>query len=533
MKGSGFVWEIIRLNEKKTYKLLFNLGLNYFLFGFIIVTILSGLFSVPFTIFNISYGIVGGLLTLASLLFLVHSTYHYGKEIIISQCRAEELSPSMHPLIFNILEEMLVASNCGFRPKLYATPGMAPNAFAVGIKSEKSAIIVTTGLLVLLNRSQLQGVIAHELAHIINKDTLYLTFAATIFNRKPKTKLFNFSGNYQYTSIFSKYNKFIYISLSINREYLADATAIRFTRYPEGLASALELISSSNIRLHEVRRKMIPFYIVDPLKENRTHPDTLRRVRILRNITKGANYNYYQESYSKVLGTNVKIIPENELEEEYIPLKSDKAMETSSNTKTEQDLIREIKDLDKAINHYRFIGCNCGLKLKIPPECKKDMIRCPRCGYKHQLIDATFEKPDSPYKISPFKDEIRDINLLTEDCLYIRKKLDYWESFYCDCGHMLQLSPGFTNLNIRCTRCNKKIKIKDKGSSEKDTKKTRLKEAFCIMTHQREDDNWDYFSCKCGNVIELAEGFKKPDIRCRKCGGRIKIVYPEKLGGDK
>ncbi len=545
------MWEIIRANKRKTTMLLLILALNSFFSGFLVATVLFGytFFLTGLISSGLFFGTIGGAIGLFIFFLEGITSYLYGNEIILSRCRAKELTPSMHPQLFNILEELLIASNSKFKPKLYATPSIVPNAFATGIKIEDSAIVVTTGLLTQLSRNEMQGVIAHELSHIINRDTLYLTFAGTILNFKAKAALlggFDYDSRSSYnkdeTTIFDyleqvqeHINASLYFSLSKNREYLADATAVRLTRYPEGLASALEKISSNDSLLHEARYNTAPFYIINPInkKNSKTHPPVEDRVRILRNISKGANYKDYQDSFNYVAKSTESIIPKSVLEEDYVPLKTDGEVESPMNGKTILDIVRETKDLDKAINNFRFIFCNCGLKLKIPEDFTRDQIHCPRCGSKHQLVNASSIEPKSPYKENPFEDGVKDVNGLIDGNLYIRKKVGSWESFFCDCGYVLQLAPTFRGKRIQCFHCDKEIKIKEREvNSNADEIRENIKEKVdkdkYIMVHDRFEDEWEFFSCDCGNVIQLSEGFKKHSIRCRACNGNIKINYPEK-----
>ena len=95
----------------------------------------------------------------------------------LSVSNAREVTPDVHQQLFNVVEEMQIAANLPKMPKVYIIDEAAPNAFATGIKPENSAITVTAGLLSKLNRDELQGVIAHEMSHIVNRDILVMTFA--------------------------------------------------------------------------------------------------------------------------------------------------------------------------------------------------------------------------------------------------------------------------------------------------------------------------------------------------------------------
>ncbi len=125
--------------------------------------------------------------------------------------------------------------------------------------------------------------------------------------------------------------RLLYFALSRKREYLADASAVRLTRYPEGLASALENISSTNLNLASANKATAPMYIVNPLKRMRemalsdltsTHPPTSERIKILRSMSQGVNYLSYQKAFSLVKGQVSPIIPASGIREtEIIPIR--------------------------------------------------------------------------------------------------------------------------------------------------------------------------------------------------------------------
>lgn len=167
------------------------------------------------------------------------------------------------PILYNVVEEMSIAASLGFIPKIYIINSEIPNAFSVGVNEKNAAVAVTVGLLSNLNRDELQGVIAHEIAHIKNLDTLYLMYAGVIFGVVvcvSDTILRSISRS---SSRSSKGNagiavlialvlaiispilvRMLYLTISRKREYLADACACQYTRYPTGLASALNKISN-------------------------------------------------------------------------------------------------------------------------------------------------------------------------------------------------------------------------------------------------------------------------------------------------
>ena len=185
--------------------------------------------------------------------------------------------------------------------------------------------------------------------------------------------------------------RLIYFAISRKREYLADASAIRLTRYPEGLASALEKISGTNLDLVSANKVTAPMYIVNPLKGKglkiadltSTHPPISERVKILRNIT-SATYLNYQQAFSTIKGKATPILPPSGLRDNKdIPLLSPTGTEEKSqDSKTS---MRNLGDLMRTVNGYAFLTCLCGLKIKLPPTFKEPKVKCPKC---QRLLDS-------------------------------------------------------------------------------------------------------------------------------------------------
>ena len=195
----------------------------------------------------------------------------------------------------------------------------------------------------------------------------------------------------------------LYFALSRRREYLADAGAARLTRYPEGLASALEKIANDpSPQLAAVNKVTAPMYIVNPFKRKKgmklsdlssTHPPISERIRILRNMSQGASFKDYSDAYSSI--TNQKtVIPPFALKKEAIELR-----QAGAEAKEKQPLgkqLRQVGDIMRIVNGFVFLTCLCGLKMKIPPNFKADKVTCPRCkrtlnskGFRSNTSSAT------------------------------------------------------------------------------------------------------------------------------------------------
>ncbi|MCW8803907.1 MAG: M48 family metallopeptidase, partial [Ignavibacteriaceae bacterium] len=345
-------------------------------------------------------------------------SYFSGSKILLAVSGAKEVTKEVHPQLFNVVEEMKISAGLPTMPKVYIINEIAPNAFATGIKPENSAVAVTAGLLARLNRDELQGVVAHEVSHIVNRDVLFMTFAGIMLGSIVLiSEVFLRSlwfGGGRYSSKSSKSSgqgqmiimivaivfailapilaQLLYFAISRKREYLADASAVRYTRYPEGLASALEKISDNSTELKTANKVTAPMYIVNPLKPKgqkltdltSTHPPISERVRILRNISGGANYIDYQNAFNKVKRVNESLIPSSGLAEQTtVGLKA--ATVTPVILGLEKQTKRDTGDIMMKVNNYSFIDCSCGLKIKIPPDFKKKKFFCPRCGRKHSI----------------------------------------------------------------------------------------------------------------------------------------------------
>ncbi len=233
-------------------------------------------------------------------------SFYTGDKVVLSSVGAREISRDEYPVLYNVTEELCIAAGIPM-PKIYVVPDPSPNAFATGRNLENAKIAVNEGLLKILNREELQGVIAHELSHIKNNDIMFATIVSvllgmiiilsTVFRRT-----FWWGGGDRdrdsggvilvliglLLAIFAPIAaKLIQLSLSRNREYLADASAALITRNPLGLASALKKISGTKVVSRTVNDAVAPLYIAEPFKgidvKNlfSTHPPIEERVKRL------------------------------------------------------------------------------------------------------------------------------------------------------------------------------------------------------------------------------------------------------------
>jgi heat shock protein HtpX len=239
-------------------------------------------------------------------------SYYGGGGIILALSRAKKIEKKDHPQLFNVIEELSIAAGLPM-PSIYIIDDTAPNAFATGRDSEHASVAITTGLLEKLSRDELQGVMAHELSHIQNRDILFAMMVGVMVGsivlisdffvrsviwgggRRRKGGGGGGSGPLILVGIVLAivapiFAKMLQLAVSRQREYLADASAAQMTRYPEGLASALEKISGDREVLEAANRATQHMYIVNPIKpfEKRakslfsTHPPIEERVARLR-----------------------------------------------------------------------------------------------------------------------------------------------------------------------------------------------------------------------------------------------------------
>jgi len=256
---------------------------------------------------------------IAFLLALVMSlaAYFSGDKMVLAVSRAKRIEKKDYPQLFNVIEELSVAGGLPM-PAVYVIDDTAPNAFATGRDPAHASVAITTGLMQKLNRDELQGVMAHEFSHVGNRDILYATMVGVLVGSIAMMsdffmRSFFWGGGRRRRSdgeggaaglvllivaivlaiLAPICARMLQLAISRQREYLADASAVKLTRYPEGLASALEKISGDREVLEVANRATQHLYIVNPIKpfEKRssslfsTHPpikDRIARLRAMR-----------------------------------------------------------------------------------------------------------------------------------------------------------------------------------------------------------------------------------------------------------
>ena len=236
--------------------------------------------------------------------------YWFSDKIVLKMYGAREITVEEFPELYNMVRELVASAKLPM-PKLYISPQSSPNAFATGRNPNHSAVCVTKGILNILNREELKGVIAHELSHIKNMDTLIMTIAATIAGaitmlasmarwamifggfggRGSRNRDSNIFGYLFMMIVAPIAAMLIQLAISRSREYLADSKGARIAGNPNGLASALlKLEKGAKVYPMQTNNATAHIFIVNPLRGKgiqslfSTHPPIQERVERLRKI---------------------------------------------------------------------------------------------------------------------------------------------------------------------------------------------------------------------------------------------------------
>jgi len=243
------------------------------------------------------------------------SSYWFSDKIVLAMTKSQPIEEKDNRELFHIVENLCIASGLPM-PKIYIMPEAQPNAFATGRDNKHSVVVVTRGLLEKLNKVELEGVIAHELSHIKNRDVLLQTVVVVLVGVVAimadlflRTSLF---GGFRSRNSNSKGGALmlvltllaailapiaavlIQLSISRKREFLADASGALLTRYPEGLALALEKIATDPSPMRKANNSTAHLFISSPFKGKRagnwltklflTHPPISERIQALRGL---------------------------------------------------------------------------------------------------------------------------------------------------------------------------------------------------------------------------------------------------------
>jgi len=292
------------VNKRKTWFLMTGFFIFIMVVGFVFAQAMNNS-SILFIAVFISFG-------------MTFISYWYSDKIVLSMSGAKEVDKDNGRELYRLVENLCIAAGLPL-PKIYIIQDSAPNAFATGRDPQHAAIAVTSGILGKLEKTELEGVIAHELSHIGNRDILISTIATVLVGvvvlladwfrhwsflggrRNSDNNSNNQLGMIMivlaivFSILAPVFAQILQLAVSRKREFAADADAALLTRYPEGLARALEKISADTEPLEVANRATAHMYIVSPFKakEDRrsvsafskmfmTHPPVAERIALLR-----------------------------------------------------------------------------------------------------------------------------------------------------------------------------------------------------------------------------------------------------------
>ena len=399
------MWEQISANRTRSIMLVIGMGALLIAVGYGI-----GVYFFESPLAGIA--VAGGLWVIMTLV-----GYFQGDSILLATAGAKKIEKKDHPRLFNVVEEMTIASGLVKMPDVYIIDDPALNAFATGRDPNHAAVAITSGLLQQLNRDELQGVIAHEMAHVKNRDVLLMSLAAVLLGSIVIlsyyfSRMLFFSGGGSRRSSDSGggsggaiiaiiglvfiilapiFAQLIYFAISRKREYLADASSALYTRYPEGLASALEKLGASTNQVKAANQATAPMYTINPFRQEgrkaadltSTHPPISERIRILRKMGGGISYKTYEQAAEEI--AHKKIIPGSALTSgESVSVRAPSSEgavgEPDKFTRT-----RETQNMLFGMSQYKTLNCSkCDTTLRLPPNFTAPSVRCPHCGTVNQ-----------------------------------------------------------------------------------------------------------------------------------------------------
>jgi heat shock protein HtpX len=299
------VYEQIAKNKRRTVLLVFFMLALFAGVGFVL----------GWLVFRA--GLAGLVVAFVIVAFMSFASYRWGDRLVLASARAREVTPEEQPRLHNIVEGLSIAAGIP-KPRVYLIPETAPNAFATGRDPEHSSVAVTEGLLGIMNRVELEGVIAHELSHVVDRDILLGTVIATLVGvivlvaevmlrwfwwggfggRRGSDKGGGAAGvifavvGVVLLILAPLFAQIIKFAVSRRREYLADAQGAMLTRYPPGLASALRKIAAAPHAMRSANNATAHLWLDQPSRVQgesmgfmeklfSTHPPIQERIRIL------------------------------------------------------------------------------------------------------------------------------------------------------------------------------------------------------------------------------------------------------------
>ena len=289
----------IQANKVKSFLLIAVIFAFFLILGYMVSMVLDPSYFFIIMIFSIVFSLI-----------YIWAGYYHSDKIALASVRAKPASRTEHRMFYAAAENMSIASGLPM-PRLYVMESEEINAFASGRNPRNAVICFTTGALKKLDKQELEGVVAHEMSHIANYDIRFMTLAAVLIGMISiiaemflRSLWFSSSGSDRsgrvqillivlgilFAILAPIAAQLVSLAISRRREYTADATGVKFTRYPRGLADALRKIKDEHVsereRKHRVAKAMAPLFISDPFKRKiqglfSTHPDINDRIRKL------------------------------------------------------------------------------------------------------------------------------------------------------------------------------------------------------------------------------------------------------------
>jgi heat shock protein HtpX len=286
-------YDQISRNKRNSVILLALIFLTFVLLGYVIARIYSGSFFIIMSCFSVFS------------IFYIWLGYYSSDKIALASVNAQPASPEQFRMYHNLVEGLCIASGMP-KPKLYIMQSEQINAFATGRDPEHAVICVTTGSLEKLNRSELEGVLGHELSHVANYDIRFMTLAAVLVgmiaiisqmflrslwlrgsnDRDSKGNAILMLVGILLAILAPIFVQLVQLAISRKREFAADASSVKFTRYPTGLINALKKIGKDTIPEKRANKAVAPLFISDPFKRKvqglfQTHPPVIERIKVL------------------------------------------------------------------------------------------------------------------------------------------------------------------------------------------------------------------------------------------------------------
>jgi heat shock protein HtpX len=286
------VHEQIAANKRKTVLLI------------VLAVVFTGLIGWVIGFLFFKGGTIGLVLAVGLALALSLGSYFFGDKVVLTSTGAKKVTPEQEPRLHNVVEGLAIAAGVP-KPEVYVVPEMAPNAFATGRDPQHSSIAVTQGLLQIMDRVELEGVIGHEMSHVLDRDILIGTVVATVVGAaillsEIFTRTWFWGGGRRNNNsgggdagiiglvlfalgiflliLAPLAGQLIKLSVSRNREYLADAQGVLLTRYPPGLISALQKIAGAPHAMRAANNATAHLWLEQPSRVPGEDTSTLERL---------------------------------------------------------------------------------------------------------------------------------------------------------------------------------------------------------------------------------------------------------------